>query len=318
MRNGNTYFEKHSKEIAALQRELGFNCSIIETSTNDKDLSSLLRILDENKTDAIIIDKAWSNDPSDPRMGAVVGISMGHYYRFEAEFVDSTSVVPGDGSNSVYWYGTAKAANNRNTPSRVGKPLFDATTSYKHTWKCTANKDNPGFAYTDITFRWLDTEKKANKLGHEVRIFKTNPSPGRSSDSLRVTFRVKLSNMSVTSEKNVTLLTYYPLGFVGNSVQFVDSILVASSKGNSFGKFALSDYRAMGSPKEYFNLTFALSYSDLLSSKIMTDDFDNNPNTAPTEWWYYLYSMLTRLYWHGGFDLELDYEIGRASCRERV
>lgn len=307
MRNGSAYFDRHNRSIAELQKELGFNCSIIETSNKDKDLSGLLKILDDNQTDAIIIDKAWSNDPNDSRSGAVVGISMGNYYRFEAEFADSTSVVPGDGANSLYWYGTLRAKNNLNTPSRVGKVIQDEAASYGHVWLCDKTNDKPGYAYTDITYRWQDSKGLANKLARDVRVFKTNPDAGRATDSLRVTFRVKISKLEQRANLNQVLLSYHPLGYLGSEPQFTDSVVVAHAKGEAFGKFTMRDFFAKGSPRGYFEISFALGYPELLASGIMTDDLDKNPSTEASEWYYFMNSLLTRLYWHGGFDLNLDY-----------
>ncbi len=307
MRNGGAYFDKHNPSLAALQKELGYNCSIINTSNIDKNLDGLLEMLDSNQLDAIVIDNAWSNDPNDSRSGSVVGISMGNYYRFEAEFSDSSSVVPGDGANNLYWYGTLRAKNNLNTPSRVGKVSADASASYGNVWLCDKTKDKPGYAYTDITYRWQDSKGLANKLAREVRVFKTNPDAGRATDSLRVTFRVKIAKLEQRANLNQVLLSYQPLGYLGNEPQFADSIVVAHAKGEAFGKFTMRDFFAKGSPKGYFDITFALGYPELIASGIMTDDLDNNPNTEASEWSYFMNSLLTRLYWHGEYDLLLDY-----------
>ena len=183
----------------------------------------------------------------------------------------------------------------------------DNSASYGYAWKCNKSKDKPGYAYTDVTYRWKDVKGRTQKVGNEFHILKTHPDPGRATDSLYITFRVKISNLDLRISENQELLSFIPTGLMGDAYEHSDSVKVVSAKGSSFGKFSIKDFQKMGSPSGYFDLKFAFSYPELLASKLLTDDMDNNPATDPQYRFYLLRSLLTRLYWHGGFDLALDY-----------
>ncbi|MDD4309319.1 MAG: hypothetical protein PHO32_02975 [Candidatus Cloacimonetes bacterium] len=307
VRHGSGFFDKHNAGIIAKMKQLGLNATIMETNNSDKDLAALLKLLDDNGMDAILIDNSWSSDPNDPRSASLAGLSTSNYYRFEAEFTDSSSVKPGDNEQSLYWYGTLQADNNKHVSKRVGSLFADNSASYGYAWKCAKNKDKPGYAYTDLTYRWKDSKGKAQKLGNEFHILKDSSQPAPATDSLYVTFRVKISNLEQRSMESQVLLSFIPQGFLGSIYDFGDSVNVVSAKGSNYGKLTLKDYRIKGSPTDFFDLKFAFSYPELLASKLLTDDLDDNPATPPLDKLYLLQSLLTRLYWHGGFDLTLDY-----------
>ncbi len=328
------FLKENSAALAAKMRELGYNITVIETDNNDKDLVGLLKILDDNGIDAMLTDKSWSNDPNDNRSYSIVGLSTSNYQRFEAEFVDGTAVKPEDVNSSLYWYGTVIGENNKTQPQRVGRSVSDKYASYDHTWKCIPNRDKEGYAYTDITYRWKNSQGNAVKLSDELRIYNTHMDPAKSTDSLYIRFRIKIADILPQLRSDTALLSFSPTGFLGRSTEWTEQAVLSIDKSSSpqvyLGKgaepgskantikrmdtrpgqnnlFTYADYLALGSPTGYFELEYALSYNQLKASKLLSGDLDHNAKSEDSWWWLAMRGISPRLYWYGNCELSLDY-----------
>ncbi len=302
LQNTNKLIKDNRVLLASKLKELGYNITVMETGYGDSNLDELLSVLDENGIDAMLTDKSWSNDPKDSKNYALVAVSTSNFQRFEAEFEDSKAIKPGDENSSVYWYGTAVGANNKQLPARIGASEEDKEASYGYTWKCSPTLNKEGFAYTDITYRWLNKQGKAVKLCDEVRIFNTHKE--KDNDSLYVKFRIKLSKISQQTAKDNALLSFTPTGYLGKPIE-LDVAAELPERVNRVYTYA--DYLAQGSPEGYFDLEYSISYTDLRENKILTGDIDYNPYSEDSWWWLVMRGVSPRLYWHGNCDLSLDY-----------
>ncbi|MCK9177517.1 MAG: hypothetical protein RBR69_01405 [Candidatus Cloacimonadaceae bacterium] len=304
LQNDKRYYSEHRDELIAHMQDLSFNINVIETTNSDPDLSSLLQALDKAKLDAALADKCWSNDPRDSRRFSLVPLSTSNYYRFEAEYTDQTVVKKGDNLDPEFWYGNSK------TIPRTGQVIQDSKASNEHAWQVKRNKDKIGWAYTDITMRWPDRMGNRVKLYDEIRFHKRHLDAKSDTDSLYLTYRVKLTNIAPDLSDEAPLLSFQIYAHRGDKREFGEKIVAnkrAHGKKADRTEFSLGDFKAMGSPEGYIDLPFTISYNDLRDSRIMTDDWDNNPDTPGHWWWYIFRHFAPGLYWHGNCDLSLDY-----------
>ncbi|MDI3503920.1 MAG: hypothetical protein PWP64_856 [Candidatus Cloacimonadota bacterium] len=304
LQNDNGYFSEHQEELIAYMKDLGYNINIIQTTNSDHDLGSLLSKLDRANIDAILADKCWSNDPTDSRHFSIVPLTTSNYQRFEAEFSGPQDVKPGDNRDPRFWYG------NSDTIKRVGRVQEDMKASYARVWHLDREQDQAGWAYTDINYRWRDRSGNWVKLYDEMRFHKRHLDAKSDTDSLYLTYRIKISDIPQDLPLSAPLLSFQIYGHLGAKSEFgKPTIAVKDHQGQRLERtfFTLADYQAMGEPEGYFDLHFNISYNDLRASKIMTDDLDNNPDTAGHWWWYVMRHFAPGLYWHKNCDLSLDY-----------
>lgn len=310
MHNGHKVFGSQRVDIAAKMKLLGYNLTVMETNNSDKDLDGLLAVLQANGVGAVLSDKSWSNDPTDSRHFAMLPLSTSNFQRFEAEFSDETPVKPEDINQSLYWYGSAIGSNNQQVPRRSGAFAKDATASYQHAWQCVQNKDKAGFAFTDINYRWKNRKGEAVKFSEEFRFHNTHQLSTKDTDSLYIKYRIKLDKVKAGLGDDAVLFSFRPSGYLGRETDFSTEAKIKHRLGKQQGlqtNFTYGDYKALGMPKGYFELELSIGYNDLRESGIMSDDFDHNPATEGSWWWYYLRGFSPRLYWNDNNDLSLDF-----------
>jgi hypothetical protein len=300
----------------------------MDTDNSDNHLADLLEILDNHGLDVFLTDKCWSNDTSNSRHYALVALSTSIYQRFEAEFSDEKAVKPEDINSSVYWYGTQRATNNEHLPPRRGKAEADPEASYEHTWRLVPGRDQEGYAYTDITYRWKDQQGMAVKLSDEMRFYNTHQAKSSSTDSLYITLRIKIGDVVPELRSDALLFNFDPSGYPGRPREFDQAVKLGleksaaplakqansrkapnrlSARKGHTGDFTYADYLALGSPKEYFELEYAISYNDMDKGGIFSGDLDFNPNTSDSWWWIVMRGFSPLLYWQGNCELSLDY-----------
>lgn len=304
LQNGNAFFRENRAQIIREMKALGYNMTIVETNNSDKDLNSLLKDLDAAGIDVVLTDKCWSNDPNDPKHYSVVALATSNYYRFEAEFTDARDVKAGDGQDHRYWYG------NSDTVARTGRVYKDPGASYEHAWFASRQRDQKGWLYTDVNYRYKDRKGNTVKLYDEIRFHKTHQEAKADQDSLYLTYRVKLSNFASDLQPESPVLSMEFYGHAGDKHSFGTKQEVRLSQAGSKqsqSPFSYADYQKLGSPTEFFDLHLNISYNDLRQSGLMTDDLDNNPASSAHWWWYVLRHFAPGLYWHGNCDVSLDY-----------
>lgn len=303
LQNGNAYYAKNKHAIIAAMQDLGYNINVMEIHNSDPNPAELLTALDKAKIDAILTDKCWSNDVNDLKHYSLVALSTSNYHRFEAEFTSAKAVKPKDNADPKFWYG------NSDTIPRIGRAIKDEKASYSHAWQALRQKDQAGWAYTDINYRWKDQRDNFVKPYFEMRFHKRHIEAKSDTDSLYLTYRIQLDNIDPTLKDSDILLSIEVYGHEGNP-GFGKKLTTAKeslSQAKDRRFFHISDYKALGSPEGYFDLEYAISYNDLREAGIMSDDLDDNPQTSPHWWWFALRHFAPGLYWHANCDLNLDY-----------
>lgn len=302
LQTANTFFAQNRAELIREMQELGYNINIIETNNSEKDLNSLLKDLDMAGIDAVLTDKCYSQDPKDSKHYSIVALATSNYHRFEAEFSGARAVKKGDNLDNRFWYG------NSGTIPRTGKVLNDPGASYEHVWYAARGLDKAGWIYTDVNYRFPDRKGNTVKLYDEIRFHKTHVSAKADKDSLYFTYRIKISNIQPDLREDSPLLAMEFYGHSGDKYSFgTKREVLLGDSGSSQKLFTVGDYKALGQPKEFFDIDLNISYNDLRASGLMTDDLDDNPDTPGHWWWYVLRHFAPGLYWHGTCDVALDY-----------
>lgn len=156
-------------------------------------------------------------------------LTTSSYLKLEAEYSGNSDI--DGGSKDINWY-CSHAEHVGNMP-RVGADFPDNT---QRTWKCTRGTTNPGFAFTDIRWRWENTYdplvgyEPYKRLGDEFWIYNEHDSANHNNKYIYIRYRLKLENFTGTIEDTTPLLSFSTMGYRGTGTsdstnvnhQFID------------------------------------------------------------------------------------------------
>jgi hypothetical protein len=291
------FFKENRETLANHMQQMGYNSNIIETNQNDQELGTLLDILDQHGLDAWIIDRGFSNDPSSSLHYSITPLATSSYQRFEAEFQDERDVKPGDGKDSRFWYAS------RNYPGlpRVGSAVKNKDASNGYVWSVKSAEHKAGFAMGDITYRWPNFNGYNIRTGHDFHFFSKDPTEYKN-ESIWITYRFKISNVSPDTKPEDALLTFQPAGYplspTGFAAKAVE-IQAISPKGSSIDtQYRYWDLMTKKEDDDFVEFTLQIPYKELDNAGLL-----EKPGSSLLA----LANLNPRLYWHGNCDLELDY-----------
>jgi hypothetical protein len=308
----NPYTPAERAQILTMIKDMGYNIVQVDNRDNDNALSGLLTMLHNNDLYAIMEDIYYPTstipDVNYNRYSATAPTTSS-YLKFEAEYTSGSDV--DGGGNDVNWY-CSHAEHSGHMP-RVGYPIDESTLPSGKAWKCTRGTTNPGFAFTDIRWRWQKNETgltEPERLGDEFWIYDEHDNTNK---FLYVRFKIKIGSIIPNATQTTPLFSFITMGYRGiNSTdsttvnhQFTDynsNLLVSHTTDYCYG-----DYVFAGNPDGYYDVEIKLSYADLISSGLITNDTDDDP-TNDADWWRYkLINLNSRLLWHSNCDLSIDY-----------
>lgn len=200
------WFMNNLSTLSSYMNQLGYNATMMETFNPNADLTQIYSTLNNDSIDVIVSDRAWRNLPGNAKY-ATTALSMGSYYRFEAEYSNSCGVSGSDLTDSQYWYGARSEANF----TRIGSPhrvIDDQVTSNDYTWRCTPSTEiePTEWAYTDLRWRWLTTANKNIRIGSEFSLHVDN---------------AKLSELSATALQTQLALMEQQYVYIKYRLRFV-------------------------------------------------------------------------------------------------
>ncbi len=304
--NSFPFFYENRELLSRQMQQLGYNSTLLETDYKDPDLKGLLDMMDKSGLDVWITDRGWSNDSASPYRYALTPLSTSNYLRFEAEFSSQKAVKKGDGSDPHFWY----AFRNDENIKRKGKAAKSAQASYGYVWKLTRGKDKPGYALSDLRYRWPNVNGDYIRFGKEFHLYQKN-RPSYEDNYLWVTYRVKVKNLQPGLKPEDALFKLSLAGFELSGGGFApEARLVSQKQGNetlSETVFTYKDYLTQKSSGDFFEVRIRASYPDLVAANLLTADLDNNPASAPSYFLLRINNLNPRLYWQGNCDLEVDY-----------
>ena len=288
--------------------DMGYNAAIIETDAKDPDLPGLFDIMDKHGLDAVIIDRSWSNDTSSSYHYAPTALSAANYNLFEAEFAGASDVKPGDGYDSYYWY----ASHKNQEPRRVGEVKSDPMASYGHSWYVKRG-EKPGYAYTDLKYRWPNRGGALNRVGRAWYVYQTN-APSFKDQYFYIRYRFKIENLKPGLTISDTLLTFSPSGFtIGkwgyNTIPI--ELKHKQQKDESTARFdtyyTVANLKSNASGSQYITVELKLAYTDMIETGLLSANLDGNAASGESKIVMKLENLNPRLWWHGNCDLYLDY-----------
>lgn len=293
--------------LAARMREAGFNATVCEIldGSSPAQIKQLLNSFDKQGIDAILTDKAWLEGRSNPQYGTE-GLSMGNYWRFEAEY-DSSSTLNRNADRFFYIHS-----------GRTGKAVSLKAASGG--WLRVLSDGQKGFALNRMEFRWPSAASPVGvryDIGPEFRFvqraygsgskddFAANPC---ANDTLFIT--LAFNCRKIPSEPAAPL---FSVSFEGNPdesasrVQPVSHIFSLTGKKQETSVLTVQGYNSLPIVKKdswgqkcwpHRELTLCIPIKDLYDTGLID----------PTKGWRYsLLSLNPRLFWEGRGSLELDY-----------
>ncbi|GAB1468252.1 hypothetical protein MASR2M64_09640 [Candidatus Cloacimonadota bacterium] len=314
------WFMNNLNALSGAMNQLGYNSTIMETFNPSADLTSIYSRLNADSIDVIISDRSWSNTGGNEKY-ATTGLTTSSYYKFEAEYKDGGSVTGTDLTDSQYWYGSRNEdmPGSANDINRVGGPFLAVNVtppaSNDYVWRCEPNPDpnilSPGWAYTDLRWRWLTTAGANIRIGKEFILNKYSSDPAQ--DSLYIKFHLRFYiSTSDDLPGNTVLLSFSPVGFqytyssdgsVSGHVGIPEPIVHTNgSQTNEVTVLTLDGYLSRFGGKlptyPFKDIELRISYQELINAGLLLTDGYNR---------YKLVNLNPRLYYAGHYTLELDY-----------
>ena len=314
----NPYFADRDSILAIISR-MGYNLVQIDNVDGDSALSGMLSKLSNKQLAAVINDQyyPWPDCPvpnEHYNPFSTSPLTTSSYLKFEAEYSGGNDI--DGGTKDANWY-CSKAEHGGNMP-RVGSDFPDDT---QRTWKCTRGITNPGFAYTDVRWRWQNNYHPSagyepyKRLGDEFWVYNEHDSANLDNKYIYIRYRLKIGNFTGVIEATSPLLSFTTVGcLVTEPAMPSDSILVnhqfmdynSNLLDSHTTNYCYGDFVEDGNPTGYYDIEIKISYADMISSGLLNDDW--NPSNPGSEWWkLVLVNLNPRLYWHGNCDLYLDY-----------
>lgn len=305
--------------LSNAMHQLGYNSTIMETFNASADLTPLYSALNADSIDVIISDRSWSNSTGNEKY-ATTGLTTSSYYKFEAEYEHGSNLSNADITDSQHWYGSRNEdlPGTENDINRVGFPAQTFVTppaSNGYVWRCEPNQNpnilSPGWAYTDLRWRWLTTAGANIRIGKEFILNKYSSDPAQ--DSLYIKFHLRFYIPSSDElPGNTILLSFAPVGFpytynadgsVSGHMGIPEPIVHTNgSQTGNVTALTLDEYydRFGGRLPTYpfRDIEIRISYQELINKGLLLPDGSSR---------YKLVNFNPRLHYAGHYTFDLDY-----------
>lgn len=295
-------------QILALIKDMGYNIAIVENRDSDNNLRPLLEMMyEDNGLYAILSDLHYPypypiDIPAENfNLYSTSALTTSSYLKLEAEYSGANDI--DGGTIDANWY-CSHDEHNGHMP-RVGSMISDTEENPNiPIWKCTRGTTNPGFAYTDVRWRWPLCNESYKRLGNEFWIYNDHDSANDTYKFVYIRYRLKLANFIGNINATTPLLSFSTMGYRGTGTsdstnvihQFMDynsNLLESHTTDYCYG-----DFVETGNQTGYYDIVIKISYASLIGSGLM--------HTAG--WWKNsLINLNPRVFWHGNCDLYLDY-----------
>ena len=318
--------------LIAIMDSLSYNAAILELFPtpnqwdgvvySETDFSSLLNQLEYHSSeessslmDAYVTDRSWTN----AYQYSSYSLSKSNYVRIEAEFSNEDiplGFTPTDPEepDDLYWYCSNRITHDElqdpmifptRGRARYGYSYIDLDAEQYSAWICNPDSTNAGYAYTDLQSRWsvsADNYPLVNGL-----FWVQAPIGGHTNnDCFYITYRIKLEDLHEGLSPDDPLLDFKPVGYCledgewGDPIHIEPNQVTVQTQSISIdltdSLLRYSDYLAVDSPSDYFDVTAKVTYQKLIDSGLLSVSF----NTA-------IPSLNPRLFWYGNCKLSLDY-----------
>jgi hypothetical protein len=282
-------------------------CTAIYDS-NPASVYSMLDIMSNRGIQGILEDYIFDPVSNPPAYGGRT-ISHGNYFRFEAEYCDTTSLTHDDSDKPDKYYYMSSNADS----VRVGQFNRDISFSNQFYWQ--VDNGRSGYAYHDLTYKWpIGYSNEYYRVGQEFQF----PYRGQGSynflneNTLYVTYAMEITEIDSIPE--YTALAAIRFTNKGNTTSHTDStdVLHYTSDGDSCYVSYITKEKYLNSPTINPNspirlITVSFPLRSLLYNSSLEPCRDT-PLLAEFKYWDLMLGNLNpTLYWYGHGTLKLDY-----------
>jgi len=294
------------ESLCRKMQTLGYNATMMNTNNNDPDLVSLLGEMDRYGLDAVLNDFSFGKPQKNEFRFSTHRLSISNYLRFEAEFSGEDDVKPGDGLDNQFWY----AIRSEKNMSRVGKAVNTAGVSYDWAWQAKADKDDKGYVFTDLRYRWPNRNGAYIRFGADF-LMDQNDRDRSAEEYIWVKYRFKITKVQKGLSDNEPLLRFNLVGYELSGSGFSSKAKTLNHVGKE-GEvletfYRVSDHIKSKSSGDFIDLELKVTYANLLEEGLLTRDHDLNPSTPDSGSRLRLVNLNSRVYWYGNCDVLLDY-----------
>ncbi len=303
----------HTSDVVALHDSIGmllregcFNAGTCTAKdTNDPNLvTGMVNSMVNNNIDVILEDYVF--DPEAGIYGART-LSGGNYFRFEAEYSDSSIVEQSDETSpDSYFY---KSPNWNNT--RIGYTNVDVNDNFsnKHYWQVNAGQ--VGYAYHDLTYKWpIANSDVYYRIGQEFRF----PYSGLKADNftffnqnkLYITFAMQVVGLEALPDSTILArIVFTNRGLTTQDTTFITIKHTFPASGYGYTQATCVDKTYLMSAPVLPNTDIHLITAEIplvTLHQLYNDIIDHGGG-----WDKVLVNLNPTLYWYGHGTLRLDY-----------
>ena len=300
--------DEHIDSIAALASEAGFNALVGKTAyyPQSSEPVNMFGIINNNSLDAIFEDWIFypSTNPELEKYG-YSALSSGINMRFEAEYASSAHVNHDDGNSDRFFY---MSPGNE----RVG--YHERRQEYSNRYRWTVDDGTSGYAYKDITYRWLKPGDTAyRRVGKEFRLLGegfTNGIHVFDINNLHIDFVFKVDELD--SYLDTDILAVFSFVKFNEETAVYDSLYFyhgTPDSTNHIQKYALTKgkYNSLtptgNAGLRSIRFTFTVGGDKVNSEYTLVGQGVTEPNS----WHLQIKNLNPWMYWNGKGKLKLDY-----------
>ena len=294
------YVYDNREDMIDAMHDLGYNSNILEIHsphTSDtfnaySDYGDLFTKLSEQNIGFVIMDKRWDID----KQFSTYPLSTSSYYQFEAKYNNDAEIVTGDLQHSEKWYTTRE----KHGLERIGH-----LDNNGYWWECIPEQDDPGYAYTDLFYRWQNASGDSIRIGQEFLI--KRPIDSNIDDHyIYITYNFHIESVRIGLDLDFPLVSFHPCGYRYHNndpntwYESTPRPLAHTNMTNlTVGEqtdFTWGDYLNLPSPTDEINVTIKISYNDLMADSLLWYGSWSHWN---------LVNLNPRMYWHDNCELSL-------------
>lgn len=300
--------DAHVNSIAELASEAGFNALVGKTaySPQDSGPENMFCILNSQSLDAIFEDWIFypSSNPNLEKYG-YSALSSGVNMRFEAEYASGEDVNTDDANSDRFFYMSPAS-------ERVG--YHERRQDYSNHNRWTVDDGTSGYAYKDITYRWLKSgESTYRRVGREFRLLGEDFTNGVNVfdiNNLHIDFVFRVDELANYSNEDTLAIfsfvkfneetaVYDSLYFYYNDPNYTNPI-------NKYS-FTKGEYNALpptgNAGLKSIRFTFVIGGDRVSSEYTLVGQGVAEPNS----WHLQIKNLNPWMYWRGKGKLKLDY-----------
>ena len=307
--NRNTNTASYHDSLSVLMQQCGFNAGVCDAmyNSNSDSVNTMLSVMHNHGIDGILEDYIF--EPSANILGART-LSMGNYFRFEAEYYNSESCSQFDLLKpDNYFY-----MSSNSDSVRIGYRDDDNAFSNNNCW--IVDNNQIGYAYNDLTYKWpKQNSSEYYRVGQEFRFpyngIKNNNQGNPDYDLFNniwfyVTYGLKVDYIDSLADN--TILANVKLTCKGKTTNDSTTYVI---RNYNVTHPAFPDTVSYITKADYLNSPTDIDFQNVhritVGFKLSWLGVDSLVVVDANQWDKMLLNVNPTLYWNGQGSLQLDY-----------